>query len=137
MEGSSLQKIIETGAPRILNDLSAYLLNHPESESTRRIVADGVRSSLTCPLVSQGKPIGFIFFSSESPNTFNETHVGFFMKIANKLAMIVEKGRLYQQLKELNDTKNRFLGIAAHDLRSPLAAVKGFLNLFLTAISAF
>jgi signal transduction histidine kinase len=131
MEGSSLQQIIATGKPRILNDLSKYLRDHPDSESTRRIVADGVLSSLTCPLVSQGKPVGFIFFSSGQANTYNESHVDFFMQIANQLATIVEKGRMYQRLIELNDEKNRFLGIAAHDLRSPLAVVKGFLGLFL------
>ncbi|MFA6449732.1 MAG: GAF domain-containing sensor histidine kinase [bacterium] len=131
MEGSSLQQIVDSGRPRFLNDLGAYLRDHPESESTRRIVADGVLSSLTCPLFSQGKPIGFIFFSSAAPNTYNESHAGFFMQIANQIATIVEKGHLYQRLVELNEVKNKFLGIAAHDLRSPLAAVKGFLNLFL------
>ena len=31
-----------------------------------------------------------------------------------------------QQLREMNDEKNEFMGIAAHDLRSPLNAVKGY-----------
>ncbi|MCL5269720.1 MAG: PAS domain-containing sensor histidine kinase, partial [bacterium] len=34
------------------------------------------------------------------------------------------------RLEELNQTKNRFLGIAAHDLRNPLGVLKGFLDLF-------
>lgn len=131
IEGSSLAKIIETGRPRVINDLEAYLAEHPDSESTRRIVADGIRSSLTCPLTATDKPVGFIFFSSVAKETYKDEHVDFFMRIADQLAVIVEKGRLYQNLVELNELKNRFLGIAAHDLRSPLAAVKGFLNLFL------
>jgi two-component system sensor histidine kinase/response regulator len=31
-----------------------------------------------------------------------------------------------QRLRDMNDEKNEFLGIAAHDLRSPLTAIKGF-----------
>ncbi len=35
------------------------------------------------------------------------------------------------RLKELNDLKDRFLGIAAHDLRSPLASIRGFSEVLL------
>lgn len=35
------------------------------------------------------------------------------------------------QLRELNELKNRFLGIAAHDLRNPLTAIRGMAQLML------
>ncbi|MFT4577639.1 MAG: signal transduction histidine kinase [Nitrospinales bacterium] len=35
------------------------------------------------------------------------------------------------ELQELNELKNKFLGMAAHDLRSPLGAVQGFTELIL------
>ena len=129
MRGSSLQTIIDRGRPRILNDLKAYLLEHPHSASTALIVAEGMQSSLTCPLVAMAKPIGFMFFSSAAPNTYQHAHVEIFMQIARQLSIIVEKGRLYQQLVELNDLKNRFLGMAAHDLRNPLGVVQGYAQL--------
>ena len=31
-----------------------------------------------------------------------------------------------ERLKEMNDEKNEFMGIAAHDLRNPLSAIKGY-----------
>ncbi len=131
IEGSSLKTVLDTGRPRIIGDLPAYLHDHPHSESTRRIVADGVRSSLTCPLSAQGKHVGFVFFSSTTPGAYDNAHVDLFMRIAGNIALSVEKGRLYQRLLDLNEIKNRFLGIAAHDLRSPLASARGFLALFL------
>jgi len=129
LRGSSLEKIIETGRPRILNDLDAYLRQHPTSESTKKIVEEGMRSSLTCPLIANGKPIGFMFFSSMEPNTYRNIHVEIFQQIAGQLAVIVEKGRLYQELLELNKLKDKFLGIAAHDLRNPIGTVKGYLSI--------
>ena len=36
-----------------------------------------------------------------------------------------------QRLREMNDEKNEFMGIAAHDLRSPLNAVKGYSEMVL------
>lgn len=134
LAGSSLNEVMRTGRPRILNDLVSYLKEHPHSDSTRRIVEEGMRSSLTCPLIALDKPIGFMFFSSMRPFTYEHAHVELFLQIAGQLAMIVEKGRLYQQLVELNELKNKFLGIAAHDLRSPLSVVKMSLGLLLSGM---
>ena len=98
LAGSSLEDIIRTGRPRILNDLEDYLEKHPDSDSTRRIVAEGMRSSLTCPLVVKGQAVGFLFFSSMKPNTYNAAHQEVFLKIADQLALTLEKGRIYQEL---------------------------------------
>lgn len=138
LAGSSLEKIIDTGAPRILNDLPAYLRQKPESDSTQLIVEEGFQSSLTCPLIASGVPVGFIFFSSIALHTYDQIHVEIFQRIAAQLSVIVEKGRLVSELaaqknaierqnKELlrlNDLKNTFVGIAAHDLRSPLSVIQ-------------
>jgi signal transduction histidine kinase len=132
LEGSSLQTIMQTGQPRIINNLETYLINHPNSESTQKIIKEGMRSSFTCPLSALGKPIGFLFFSSMKPDTYAKTHRNIYVQIANQMATIVEKSRYLQQLLDLNKLKNNFLGMAAHDLRNPLSAIKGYLELFLT-----
>ncbi|MGA7992343.1 MAG: sensor domain-containing diguanylate cyclase [Thermoanaerobaculia bacterium] len=116
LDGSSLTRIIETGRPRILNDLEEYLREHPGSHATRLIVSDGVRSSLTCPLVAQGKRVGFVFFSSNRRNTYSERHVELLMQIAGQLSLVVEKGRLYAELlqaKTALEAANRSLSLVA------------------------
>lgn len=129
LAGSSLEDILRTGKPRILNDLPDYLAQHPDSDSTRLIVAEGMRSSLTCPLVVKGRPVGFLFFSSQQAGTYAGVHADLFMKLASSLSVIVDKSRLYQERVELDGLKNRFLGMAAHDLRNPLTSILSLLQL--------
>jgi PAS domain S-box-containing protein len=138
LAGSSLQPILESGRPRILNDLEAYLREHPDSDNTRRILAEGVRSSLTCPLIALGKPVGFLFFSSSRPHTYDGGHVELYLQIAEHLSTIIEKGRLYQELvttKHEIEVRNQLLAtvfgrytsdaIATQLLESPRALQMG------------
>jgi len=131
LKNSSLEQIIHTNQPRIIKDLEQYLAEKPRSISTRLILAEGMRSSLTCPLTVQTKPVGFIFFSSHRKNTYRNTHIELFQKIADQVAVIIEKSRLYQNLVFLNNEKTKFLGIAAHDLRSPLGVIKSYTGILL------
>lgn len=100
MAGSSLEEILRTGQPRIINDLHDYLKSKPDSEATQRIVGEGIRSSLTCPLVAMGKSVGFLFFSSRHVDTYRNAHIDVFLQISGQLAVVVEKSRLYEDLLE-------------------------------------
>jgi signal transduction histidine kinase len=129
LAGSSLRQIIETGEPRILNDLEAYLQEHPASESTALMVQEGMRSSLTCPLLAAGEAIGFIFFSCQRTYAYQADHVELIKQVSNQLALIVEKSRIYERLVALNEEKNTLLGMAAHDLRGPITVILGLVEL--------
>ena len=124
LKGSSLEEVIRTGKPRIINDLEAYLRDHPWSDSTRRIVREGMRSSLTCPLIAVGKPVGFIFFSSTKPNAYEDAHQDLFSRIAGQLSVILDKSRLYQRVLEVNrsllDAKSELEHQATHDVLTNL-----------------
>ena len=112
MEGSSLEEILATGRPRILNDLVDYLAARPSSASTRLVVEEGVRSSLTCPLVAGGVSIGFLFFSSARPDAYADAHVAAYQRIAGQLSVLVEKARLVSELsaqKAALEVRNTFI----------------------------
>jgi len=127
LEGSSLQTLLSTGQPRIINNLPDYLATKPTSLSTRLIVEEGFHSSLTCPLIANGTPIGFIFFSSKEPYAYDKAHAGIFSMIASQLSMIIEKAVILKQnqnLQRLNERKSYYLDMAAHDIRSPVAQIQ-------------
>lgn len=102
LAGSSLESILHSQQPRILNDLSEYLVAHPNSKSTQLIVEEGIQSSLTCPLIIDAQPVGFLFFSSKQKNTYLDVHQRIFMHIARQVSVLIEKSRLYQHIYELN-----------------------------------
>lgn len=97
LANSSLEAVFRMGVPRVLNDLERHFTEHPQSESTRLMLAEGMRSSLTCPLIANGKPVGFLFFSSSAPHAYQPVHVERFMRVAMRLSLIVEKGRCYEE----------------------------------------
>jgi diguanylate cyclase (GGDEF)-like protein len=113
LEGSSLQEVFRTGEPRILNDLPSYLAAHPHSDSTGRIVVEGGRSSLTCPLFVDGHPLGMLFFTSRETDTYSDIHQTLFRQIADAVATVIHKSRLFHDLVE----NNHFLLQQAERLR--------------------
>ena len=149
LASSSLETILATGQPRVLNGLVDYHKHKPDSAPTQLIVAEGIRSSLTCPLIANGVPIGFLFFSSIHPNMYADAHIDTFRRIADQLSIIVEKARLVseiasqknaialqnQELLRLQQLKNVFVGMAAHDLRNPISTIQMTVDLLLEAQS--
>jgi serine phosphatase RsbU (regulator of sigma subunit) len=100
LASTGLIEIVRSGRPRIINDLEAYLLLRPQSEGTKRLVAEGMRASLTCPLLVEGKPVGFLFFNSNTAGTYSADHVEFFLRLAAIVAVVIERGRMYSELAE-------------------------------------
>jgi len=95
---TSLPKVIEAGKPRIISDLDQYLREHPDSASTRLIVEEGMRSSITLPLKVEDRVLGALFFSSRYPNAYDWQHVVFLELAAGSIAPALEKGLLIGDL---------------------------------------
>lgn len=123
LKGSSLEPILRTGQPRIINNLEQYLLSHPDSRATRDILQDGILANLTCPLRAAGRPIGFLFFASRRPDVYDKEHVDTFQAVAEALTLAVEKVKYIDDLEQARRNYAQVLYFVAHELRSPLASV--------------
>ncbi|HUJ78970.1 MAG TPA: HD domain-containing phosphohydrolase [Nitrospiria bacterium] len=67
-QAGSLREIVQTGQPRVVNDLSIFAAGR--HEHTRRIAAGGFGSSYTMPMYLNGIFFGFVFFNSYRTGCF-------------------------------------------------------------------
>lgn len=123
LRGSSLESIVKTGQPRIIEDLERYLEAHPNSHSSYLLVREGVHSSLTCPLVVEGRVLGFLFRSSRQVGVYNSHHVQLQMAINERLSQAVEKAWRIEQLVAANHAYMEMLAFVSHEIKNPVASM--------------
>ncbi len=123
LQGSSLHEVMQNGLPRIISDLEDYVREHPRSRSSKLLIKEGVRSSLTCPLSVEGRVVGFIFRSSREAHAYGPGHIELQMAITERLSQAVEKAWRIEQLEEANYAYTQMLGFVSHELKSPVASM--------------
>lgn len=99
MTDRSLHTLIDLNEMLIIDDLNTHLQMHAESRLAQAIFKEGIRSCLICPLIADGKPIGFLFFSCRKKNAYKNLHKDLSLQIASQLAVIIEKTQLYKGIK--------------------------------------
>ena len=97
--------------------------------------ADGsIASAISLPLIHQDRVLGVLNVAKtqESP-PFTEADVELLSVLASQAAVAIENARLfaeiedaYRRVSELDHLKSEFIGIAAHELRAPLAILLAY-----------
>ena len=129
-----LDEILKSRQPCIIGNLATHLVKNPGSEPSQMLLLDGMRSSLMCPVVAGEKPVGFLLFSSVEPNVYSSKHSRVYTQIARQLGFIIEKARLMDELMEMDHLRSRLLGMVAHDLRTPINVIIGYIYMIANGI---
>ena len=95
---TSLDSIMQTLKPRVINDLDEYFKTHKMQEYSKIIMRYGIKSSITLPLQANGVPLGFIFFSSNQKNVYETRHIEYLKLISNSIALSFEKNIFSEEL---------------------------------------
>jgi response regulator RpfG family c-di-GMP phosphodiesterase len=95
---TSLGLIMETNKPRVINDLDAYFKNNEMRDYSSIIMRHGIKSSITLPLRANEMPLGFIFFSSNQKNVYQDKHIEYLKLISNSIALSFEKNIFSEEL---------------------------------------
>jgi PAS domain S-box-containing protein len=87
-------------------------------------------NTLAVPVISpSGEVIGGLFFAHHQPGMFTEEHEKLLTGIASQAAVAIENAKLYEEVKTLNTRKDEFIGVAGHELKTPITTIKGYLQL--------
>lgn len=80
---------------------------------------------------------GFLVFDSmKDENAFADRDLLLLQALREHIRSAFIKTRMLQELQLLNEKKNEFLGMAAHDLRSPLGIIQGWTSVVMRQIAS-
>ena len=94
------------------------------------------------PLVVKEELIGVLAAYTREERRFSSEEVQFFATLADQAAGAIHNARLYEEIKrqavgleKAYKAKAEFLGIMAHELRTPLSAVVGYTDILVNKIA--
>jgi signal transduction histidine kinase len=95
------------------------------------IVRDvGAASFMMVPIIARDRALGAIaLVSADSSRQFDEQDLALAEDIAARAALAIANAQLYEEARKANKTKSDFLAVVSHDLRTPLTAIIGYVDL--------
>jgi len=94
------------------------------------IDVDGLHSALISPLQERaGVTIGAIALASEYRGAFNDDDEAVLMQLAHMASAAIQNARLYREAQAANQAKDDFLATLAHELRTPMTGILGWIQM--------
>jgi signal transduction histidine kinase len=122
--------MLEQGGHHLVEDILT-LPDHLVPDD--QLLAEGVRSYVSLPLIVQGKLFGSLNLEAMEPGVFGGEEIDIAHRVASSLAVAVCQARLYEsvehycsELEVRNQDLAAFAHTVAHDLKDPLGIITGF-----------
>lgn len=95
-----------------------------------------MRGWLATPLMLRnGQNIGLIQLSDKYEGDFTEEDEAILVQLAQLASVSIENAYLYQQSQDGLQAREQLLSMVSHDLKNPLGAIKGYIQLLLRGLT--
>ena len=121
-----IRSVLESRQPVLVAHVSPEdVAAAPYDDDDRRALAgSALESAIVVPLVAHDRLLGTIAFLSSPPSpVFGAEDLRVAQELALRAALAVDNARLYRAAQRAIKVRDEVLGIVAHDLRNPLAAI--------------
>ncbi|HEY5383470.1 MAG TPA: GAF domain-containing sensor histidine kinase, partial [Candidatus Paceibacterota bacterium] len=90
----------------------------------------GLKSLMIIPICAHSKTLGALTLGyAESGRVYTQDDFEFFQEFCNDLGVVLDNGRLHDEISKRDKAKDLFLASLSHELRNPLAPIKSSLEL--------
>lgn len=93
--------------------------------------AEGARSLLIAPIARGDEAVGCLVIAYRSARRIGEEDVSSVAALASQAMVAVDNARLIARLRQVDRLKDEFLSAAAHELKTPVTTIKGWMELLL------
>ncbi len=94
-----------------------------------RFIHRQARAQLVVPIEREDKVIGLLVLESLEAAVYAEEAIRFLVRLADHAAVAVANAQLYAEVQRANETKSEFVSFVAHELKTPMTAIRGYTDL--------
>src|SRR5207302_389998 len=132
-------RVLRTGKPEVYGSEaeaadSQRLARARDPEHLRMLRELASQAVMIMPLAARGRMLGAVsLISTRVGHTYNVGDLAIAEALARRCAQAVDNARLHQEAQAALRARDRFVSIASHELRTPIARVKGYAEMLLAA----
>ena len=134
---SGIAPVLETGRSEYLERTPNNVLPTEAGPPNLQALYEQLqpRSRITVPLITRERIIGAItLVRAESGRSYTRDDLALAEDLARRAAFAIQSAGLYQEAQEALATRDEFLSVAAHELKTPITSLRGFAQLTLRAL---
>ena len=120
-------------SPITLDELFPEISQVAASGKSITIESVDKKQALMVPVQREQTLLGVVALYPKAGQTFSDEQQDVIERVVGRAVVAIENGRLYEAVQAADKAKSEFVGVVAHDLKTPMTSIGGYASLMLMA----